>query len=204
MEFESNRERALIELFGALEGRYGPNYECRYYPCHFEGQDCSLCFCPFYPCFIYELGYIKKTTKGYVWNCKDCHWIHEKDVVEEVLAELSGYPRQQLVEGDWLFFNRIVQRLYYGREIGEFFGKAYSLMGCLENRRNECEDIEDAKFLAVRLENFEISDVEEVFRPERLEELKEEDVILVPMLEDGYLYGFLNRGEGIGWVRCRL
>lgn len=201
-DFESNRERALIELFGALEGRYGPNYECKYYPCHFEGQDCSLCFCPFYPCFIYELGYIKKTTKGYVWNCKDCHWIHRKEVVEEVLAELSGYPRQQLVEGDWEFFNRIVQRLYYGREIGERIGEAYSLMGCLEGR--ECES-DSVRFLAVRLDNFEITDVEEVTSPERLKELVQEDVILIPLLEDGYLYGFELEPEfSVRGLKCRL
>ncbi|RUM32835.1 MAG: hypothetical protein DSY33_06155 [Archaeoglobus sp.] len=198
MVFETSRERALIELFGALEGRYGPNYECKYYPCHFEGQDCSLCFCPFYPCFIYDLGYIKKTTKGYVWNCKECNWIHEKDVVEEVLSELSSYSRQQLVEEGWLFFNRIVQKLYYGRELGKFIGNAYSLIGCMEGK--ECEEIEDIRFLAVRLENFEISDVEEMTR---LQEFPE-GVILIPLLDGDYLFGFKLENNEVKGIKCRL
>ncbi len=200
MEFEDVRERALIELFGALEGRYGPNYECRYYPCHFEGQDCTFCFCPFYPCFIYDLGYIKKTTKGYVWNCKDCHWIHEKEVVEEVLAELSGYSRQQLVEEDWLFFNRIVQKLYYGREIGEFveFAEAYSLMRCLEGK--DCESVEEVKFLSVKVEKFEIVEVVEASSPSEVLN----GSILIPLLREGCLYGFRSEDGKLEGIKCRI
>nr|WP_269850484.1 cysteine-rich small domain-containing protein [Methanosarcina horonobensis] len=28
----------------------GGRKTCEYYPCHFEGQNCTFCFCPFYPC----------------------------------------------------------------------------------------------------------------------------------------------------------
>ncbi len=189
-----NRERALVELFGALEGRYGPNYECKYYPCHFDGQDCSFCFCPFYPCFNYELGMLKKTTKGYVWSCKDCNWIHEKDVVEKVLEELSAYPRQKLVEEDWIFFNRIFQKIYHGREIGYPVGKSYVLMNVGDNYE-KCE----VKFLAVKLKNFEILDVEEGKDTSNLKEL---EAVIIPVYENGYLFGFKAEGdkfEGIKW-----
>ncbi len=196
MEQES-RERALIELFGALEGRYGPNYECKYYPCHFEGQDCSFCFCPFYPCFIYELGMLKKTTKGYVWSCKECNWIHEKEVVERVLEELSSYPRQRLIEENWLFFNRIIQKIYYGREIGEFVGKSYVLMK-MDGDCKECE----VRFLAVKLDNFEIADVEERNDTE-VSKISELDAILIPILENGVLYGFKVEGDKLIGVSCK-
>ncbi|MDP6613031.1 MAG: cysteine-rich small domain-containing protein, partial [Candidatus Hydrothermarchaeota archaeon] len=33
----------------ALEKGAGSE-KCEYYPCHFQGQDCTWCFCPFYPC----------------------------------------------------------------------------------------------------------------------------------------------------------
>ena len=29
---------------------HGPNRECEFYPCHYEGQYCDFCYCPFYPC----------------------------------------------------------------------------------------------------------------------------------------------------------
>ena len=32
---ETERERALIDLFASMDGLSGPAYECNYYPCHF-------------------------------------------------------------------------------------------------------------------------------------------------------------------------
>ena len=38
------------------DGKSGKG-KCPYYPCHhFEGQDCTYCFCPLYPCEDPELG----------------------------------------------------------------------------------------------------------------------------------------------------
>ena len=31
-------------------GWIGCNRKCKYNPCHYEGQDCTFCYCPFYPC----------------------------------------------------------------------------------------------------------------------------------------------------------
>ncbi len=181
---EELRERALVELFGALEGKYGPNYECKYYPCHFHGQDCSLCFCPFYPCLLYDLGgEIKITSNGYVWNCQNCFWIHRPENVEEVLAALSGYSRQQLIEGDWYFFNSILQRLYYGSEFGIWEGEAYNLMPAM--LRNECEPVEKAEFLNVILEGFEIQSIHRCTSVEG-------EGVFIPLKEDEKLFGLLN------------
>ncbi len=59
--------------------------ECKYFPCHFEGQDCTYCFCPFYPCDDKELGHFIEGGKGKpVWSCKDCHWIHEPETVRRI------------------------------------------------------------------------------------------------------------------------
>ena len=38
------------EKFLNGEVAHGPNRECEFYPCHFEGQYCDFCYCPFYPC----------------------------------------------------------------------------------------------------------------------------------------------------------
>ncbi len=64
--------------------------DCEYYPCHFEGQDCTFCFCPFYPCEDARTGgkLISKSTGGTVWSCIGCRLIHEGAIAEKVLEEL--------------------------------------------------------------------------------------------------------------------
>jgi len=64
--------------------------DCEYYPCHFEGQDCTFCFCPFYPCEDTRTGgkLINKSTGGTVWSCIDCRFIHEEKIAEKILIEL--------------------------------------------------------------------------------------------------------------------
>ncbi|WP_432645118.1 precorrin-3B C(17)-methyltransferase [Methanobrevibacter sp.] len=59
----------------------GPNRECEFYPCHYEGQYCDFCYCPFYPCGDSSTGgeWIKGKN---VWNCKNCTWLHNKESVE--------------------------------------------------------------------------------------------------------------------------
>ncbi|OEC99917.1 MULTISPECIES: precorrin-3B C(17)-methyltransferase [Methanobrevibacter] len=59
----------------------GPNSECEFYPCHYEGQYCDFCYCPFYPCGDSSTGgeWIKGKN---VWNCKNCIWLHNKESIE--------------------------------------------------------------------------------------------------------------------------
>ncbi|MCD6410002.1 MAG: hypothetical protein J7L98_06730 [Candidatus Verstraetearchaeota archaeon] len=69
----------------------GPDTGCPYYPCHFEGQDCTWCYCPFYPCEEEAVGgrYVEYSEGGMIWSCKDCHWIHRREVAEAVLRALK-------------------------------------------------------------------------------------------------------------------
>lgn len=57
---------------------------CEYYPCHhFEGQDCTHCFCPLYPCRDPDLGKFVITKRGKrVWTCIDCRLVHRPNVAE--------------------------------------------------------------------------------------------------------------------------
>ncbi len=73
--------RNHYEKFLNGEVPHGPNRECEYYPCHWDGQYCDFCYCPFYPCGDSSTGgeWIKGKN---VWNCKDCKWPHEKEAVE--------------------------------------------------------------------------------------------------------------------------
>jgi len=67
----------------------GPNRECEFYPCHFDGQSCDLCYCPFYPCGDSSTGgrWIKDKN---VWNCKDCLWIHKKDTIDYIIEQVKN------------------------------------------------------------------------------------------------------------------
>ncbi len=57
---------------------------CEYYPCHhFEGQECTHCFCPLYPCRDQELGRFVRTKRGKrVWTCIDCRLVHMPKAAE--------------------------------------------------------------------------------------------------------------------------
>lgn len=64
------------------------NKACKYFPCHRGLEDCTFCYCPFYPCLNESLGkhvYSKKTGKN-VWSCQDCSWIHKRKTTQRIYA----------------------------------------------------------------------------------------------------------------------
>lgn len=65
--------------------------DCEYYPCHFQGQDCRWCYCPFYPCLDPSTGgkYKDRKEKSRVWSCINCHWVHKKDVARAIEAKIG-------------------------------------------------------------------------------------------------------------------
>jgi len=69
---------------------------CEYYPCHhFEGQDCTHCFCPLYPCKDEELGRFVITKRGKrFWSCIDCKLVH----LPNVAKYLSEHPESTTEE----------------------------------------------------------------------------------------------------------
>ena len=58
---------------------------CENFPCHSPEQDCSLCFCPFYPCRDERTGGREK--EG-TWCCEDCLIVHRPNVAEMIMDEL--------------------------------------------------------------------------------------------------------------------
>ena len=78
-----------------LEGEIveGPNLECEYYPCHEEGQSCTFCYCPFYPCGDSSTGgkWIKDKC---VWSCQDCTWIHKDEVVNCIMEKFPEIVKE--------------------------------------------------------------------------------------------------------------
>lgn len=91
--YEWGREQAEMQLRENLKvaaecGRRGSNTDCPYYHCHFEGQDCTFCFCPFYPCGDERTGgnWIESSSGGQVWSCLNCVLVHEEKIVDELLS----------------------------------------------------------------------------------------------------------------------
>lgn len=81
------------EVKSAHEKGAGPDKTCEYYPCHFRGQDCAWCYCPFYPCNDPATGgkYKKSSRTGkQIWSCLRCRWVHEARVSRMVFEGLRG------------------------------------------------------------------------------------------------------------------
>ena len=71
-------------------GDIGTNSSCGWYHCHFKGQNCSFCFCPFYPCMDTDLGQMIEGKKGPVWSCQECYWMHRHEVAADFFREMDG------------------------------------------------------------------------------------------------------------------
>jgi precorrin-3B C17-methyltransferase len=78
----------FYEKYLAGEVVEGSNSECEYYPCHYHPQNCTFCYCPFYPCGDGSTGGRWIKDKG-VWSCLNCEWIHKDDTVECIQSKLS-------------------------------------------------------------------------------------------------------------------
>ncbi|MEK7375581.1 MAG: CbiX/SirB N-terminal domain-containing protein [Candidatus Margulisiibacteriota bacterium] len=64
------------------------NKACKFFPCHAGLEDCTFCYCPFYPCLDEKKGgFIFSTRrKKDIWSCKSCNWIHKIKIVEDAFA----------------------------------------------------------------------------------------------------------------------
>ncbi len=194
-------ERALLDLFGLMDKSRGAVRECKYYPCHFEGQDCSLCFCPFYPCFLYDLGgeIVLSSSGKYVWSCKNCEWVHRKEVVEEIAGYFSTVPRQIVVEAEWTFLNRALQNILFGEVLSEeVVADGVTLYSMMKPNFHgkECRAVESSTFLIVSMNGYTIESVRRVDGLESLHGLikgsKANVHVLIPEKDEEKLTGFVD------------
>ena len=114
-------------------GDIGTNVSCEWYPCHFKRQNCSLCFCPFYPCMDPELGEMVKGKNGPVWSCQECFWAHRHDVAADFFREMNGrkfddVSKQELIEIKKKLESRHFKRAKRLMVMGATSGAGKSLM----------------------------------------------------------------------------
>lgn len=83
-----------FEKFINSEIVHGSNKDCEYYPCHYDGQMCDFCYCPFYPCGDSSTGGFWIKDKN-IWSCENCLFIHDKEKVNclrKPLEEIINNP----------------------------------------------------------------------------------------------------------------
>ncbi len=69
----------------------GINLKCQYRPCHEGLEDCTFCYCPFYPCNDQLTGgflITSKRTGKPVWSCSKCIFNHKSKNAQEILTGL--------------------------------------------------------------------------------------------------------------------
>ena len=72
----------------------GLDNDCEYLPCHEALEDCTFCYCPFYPCYKDDTGGFEKIssrTGKPVWACSDCIFPHKKENVRKILSGLIEF-----------------------------------------------------------------------------------------------------------------
>ncbi|MBR2254370.1 MAG: cobyric acid synthase [Candidatus Methanomethylophilaceae archaeon] len=71
-------------------GWKGSDLSCEYHPCHFKGQDCTFCYCPFYPCEDEDLGSFIVGRRGEkIWSCTECLLIHRTEACRFLMSEVK-------------------------------------------------------------------------------------------------------------------
>ena len=75
----------------------GRDKQCPNFPCHEDGklEDCTFCYCPFYPCYEKRLGGKMITDKNgeRIWDCSDCTHIHNRKTVSFIYDYLTRNKR---------------------------------------------------------------------------------------------------------------
>ncbi len=90
--------RALKNIIYSMKKLYPNNPICIEKKCHLKVEDCSFCFCYFYPCLDNYTGgkFIEREDGSLVWSCIDCIWVHRKDVANILIKKLSGINAKKI------------------------------------------------------------------------------------------------------------
>jgi len=92
--------RSSFFIFSRFKGEHWVElspHDCPYFPCHFPGQRCDFCYCPFYPCGDENLGqWVESSNGGRIWNCARCTLLHEPEITD-YLKEFPLSSREELI-----------------------------------------------------------------------------------------------------------
>ena len=83
--------RILIKKAMKEKKIIGLDQECKYLPCHEGLEDCTFCYCPFYPCYQNDTGGFEKIssrTGNPIWVCSSCLLNHKTKNAQKILKGL--------------------------------------------------------------------------------------------------------------------
>lgn len=86
-----DKGRILINEAMKKQKLKGIDKECKYQPCHDGLEDCTFCYCPFYPCNQNDTGGFEKIssrTGQMIWACSSCIFVHKAKNSEKILIGL--------------------------------------------------------------------------------------------------------------------
>ena len=69
----------------------GLDKNCEYLPCHEKLEDCTFCYCLFYPCNDPQTGGYEKLhsrTRKPIWACPSCIFAHKTKNAKKILKGL--------------------------------------------------------------------------------------------------------------------
>lgn len=97
------------------------NKACKFFPCHMGLEDCTFCYCPFYPCQNEKLGrFVTAKDERKVWSCEDCNLVHTKKFVDKIFSMIrSDNIKKQFAAGKLRTKNTGVIVLGHGSKIGK-------------------------------------------------------------------------------------
>ncbi|MFX1397373.1 MAG: cysteine-rich small domain-containing protein [Promethearchaeota archaeon] len=86
-------EKGRLLIKKAMEKKkiIGLDRNCNYLPCHENIEDCTFCYCPFYPCNQTDTGGFEKIssrTGQPVWACSSCTLNHKTANAEKIIKGL--------------------------------------------------------------------------------------------------------------------
>ena len=85
----------------------GLDKSCDYLPCHEGLEDCTFCYCPFYPCNEEDTGGFEKIRDdgSKIWACSSCIFAHKTENARKILegllelnSDFNLIPRKKLLE----------------------------------------------------------------------------------------------------------
>ena len=89
-------EKGRILIKKAMKNKHisGLDKECDYLPCHEGLEDCTFCYCPFYPCYETNTGGFEKIssrTDKPIWACSSCILNHKTENAKRILEGLLEF-----------------------------------------------------------------------------------------------------------------
>ncbi|MFW9971425.1 MAG: cysteine-rich small domain-containing protein [Candidatus Odinarchaeota archaeon] len=103
-----DKGRILINKAMKRKKISGLDRKCEYLTCHEGLEDCTFCYCPFYPCYQKDTSGFEKIssrTGQPIWSCSSCIFPHKIKNAKEILnglielsPDFNSISKEKLIE----------------------------------------------------------------------------------------------------------